>query len=102
MGHPCGICQGDPLSPYLFIICIETLSQLIDEATQRKKWTPIRIARQEPALSHLIFIYDLILFVKADLKNAHFITNIFHHLSNQSSQCINFSKSKLLFSKNVP
>lgn len=96
-----GIRQGDPLSPYLFIICMETLSQLIEEETQLKKWTPIKIARVGPYLSHLLFADVLVLFAKVDITDAHSIINIFNHLSTQSGQCINLAKSKLFFSKHV-
>lgn len=93
-----GILQGDPLSPYLFIIFMEALSQLIDEAIHLQRWTSIKIACVRPSLSHLLFAGDLVLFAKVDLLNAQTIINIFHHLSAQSGQLINFTKS-ILFSK---
>lgn len=40
-----GTRQRDPISPYLFVLCIERLSQLIQCATDQGLWKPICLAR---------------------------------------------------------
>ncbi|XP_052290822.1 uncharacterized protein LOC127900258 [Citrus sinensis] len=56
-----GIRQGDPLSLYLFILCIERLSHGIHNAVTAGKWKPIRLAHNGIPLSHLFFADDLLL-----------------------------------------
>jgi hypothetical protein len=60
--HPhCGVRQGDPMSPYLFVICMDKLSHLIMEAIDDGKWKPMRAGRNGPLISHLMFADDLLL-----------------------------------------
>lgn len=96
-----GIRQGDPLSPYLFIICMESLSRIIEHDVDIHKWTSVHNTRNAPPLSHLLFVDDLILLAHANLPNTHNIINIFNQLSEKSGQGINFLKSKTFFSANV-
>lgn len=62
-----GIRQGDPLSLYLFVLCMKRLSHIISTAVENKFWKPIKVGKNGPCLSHLAFVDDLILFAEAYL-----------------------------------
>jgi hypothetical protein len=57
-----GLRQGDPLSPYLFLLCAEGLSALIRKSEREKAIRGIAICRRGPRLSHLFFADDSIIF----------------------------------------
>ena len=47
-----GIRQGDPLSPSLFILCMEFLGHLIEEKCEAKFWAPVKASRSGPSFLH--------------------------------------------------
>ena len=60
-----GLRQGDPLSPYLFLLCIEGLHGLIKKATSNGDIKGVFICRNEPKLKHLLIANDSLIFCKA-------------------------------------
>lgn len=60
-----GIRQGDPLSPYLFILCTEVLSALCSDAQDRGTLQGIRVARGCPQVNHLLFADDTMFFCRS-------------------------------------
>jgi hypothetical protein len=59
-----GLCQGDPLSPYLFLIVAEGLSSLMAKEEVEKHITGVPIAACGFRLSHLFFANDSLLFCR--------------------------------------
>lgn len=75
--HPSwGIRQGDPISPSLFVLCLEWLFHLIDLAISDGSWKPIQLSRWGPKITHLAFADDLLLFAEASLEHAETIMEI--------------------------
>lgn len=102
MGRPSrGIRQGDPISPYLFVFCIEKLFQLINLEVEGGTWKPVKITRRGPSLSYLAFADDVILFAEASEDQVLLIKNTFDLFCRCSGQKISDSRSGIFFSKNV-
>ena len=97
-----GIRQGDPLSPYLFILCMEYLGFLINEKCLRKEWTPLEASKHNMEISHLFFVDNLILFAKADKSGAESIKDVLNKFCKESGQVVSVEKSRIYFSPNVP
>ena len=89
------------MSPYIFVLCLERLSQFIELMVDHKLWIPIKIARNGPPLSHLCFADDLILFAKATREQVRIIKGVLELFCKISGQKINQNKSCIFFSKNV-
>lgn len=53
-----GLRQGDAMSPYLFLLCVEVLSQMLDRAQCTNQMQGMRLARRCPRVSHLFFADD--------------------------------------------
>ena len=96
-----GLRQGDPLPPYLFILCAEGLSALIRDAEGRSDISGTRICNGTPIVSHLLFADDCFLFFKAQESEAMHMKNILATYEAASGQSINLLKSEMFCSRNV-
>lgn len=82
-GSPChsfsssrGLRQGDPLSPYLFILCVEVLSGLYLRAQANGSLHGFRVAVRAPEISHLFFADDSLVFFRANNQKANVVNAI--------------------------
>ncbi|XP_010513204.1 PREDICTED: uncharacterized protein LOC104789164 [Camelina sativa] len=94
--------QGDPLSPYLFILCTEVLIANIKKAEREKRLTGISIARDYPSISHLLFADDSLFFCKAEESECKVVMDIIGNYGKASGQEVNLEKSSIMFGKKVP
>lgn len=96
-----GVRQGDPLSPYIFVLCIKRLSQLISLLVDQDVWKSMKLNRNGPPLSHLCFADDLILFGEASLSQTQVIHQCLELFCASSGQQVSNGKTHIFFSKNV-
>lgn len=94
-----GIRQGCPLSPYLFMLCIDWLGRLIHAQISDGKWNLIRLSCKGPDLSHLFFVDDLVIFCKAEMEQAQHLSGMLSHFCDFSRHRVSMRKSNIYFSK---
>ncbi|PKU80176.1 putative mitochondrial protein [Dendrobium catenatum] len=94
----CGFRQGCPLSPYLFIICAQLLSNAFK---QKGDALGVRVSSNGPSISHLLYVDDVIIFSEATLKATKEIKKILDNFCSWIGLSINSNKSSMIFSKLV-
>ncbi|XP_074301549.1 uncharacterized protein LOC141632948 [Silene latifolia] len=95
-----GIRQGDPMSPYIFALCTEVLSQLLCDAQDKKLLNGIQLSRNAPPISHLLFADDSIFFMDAKISHCETLMGLLNLYGDASGQRINDAKTTITISPN--
>ncbi|GKV27047.1 hypothetical protein SLEP1_g36255 [Rubroshorea leprosula] len=90
-----GIRQGDPLSPFLFLIVTEGLNALVKSAVVKELYKGVKIGNGSVMVSHLQYADDTIFFGEATEENITAIKCIMRTFELVSGLKINYGKSKL-------
>jgi hypothetical protein len=92
-----GIRQGDPLSPFLFIIMAEGLSRSIHAAIESKLLTGLPLHGISPPISHSQFVDDTLLMGSPTVREANSISDLLQTFSDASGLDCNKEKSQIFF-----
>jgi hypothetical protein len=66
-----GLQQGDLISPYLFLICAEAFSSMLNQADQNGRLEGIKICHGARSFNHLLFANDSLILLKVSEESAH-------------------------------
>ena len=96
-----GLRQGDPISPFLFVLCAEGLSCLLRDAERKKLIHGVKIGRRVSPISHLFFADDSLLFIRATEDEVENVMEALSIYEAASGQKLNMEKSEMSYSRNI-
>ncbi|GKU90763.1 hypothetical protein SLEP1_g4714 [Rubroshorea leprosula] len=91
-----GLRQGDPLSPFLFLLVAEGLNGLIMKAISKGLLEGIKVGKGELSISHLQFADDTLIMGEAKEENIWAVKCIMRSFELVSGLKINYAKSQLM------
>ncbi|XP_056685736.1 uncharacterized protein [Spinacia oleracea] len=89
-----GLRQGDPISPLLFVICMEYLSRILNRVSSMPQFQ-FHPRCKGIGLTHLCFADDLIICSKGDYHSIYLLLQAFKLFSNSSGLKENEQKSSI-------
>jgi hypothetical protein len=99
--HTRDLRQGDPLSPYLFLLCVEGLSSLLLYEEEVGGINGVRVCRNAPSVSHLLFADNSLILMKAGMNNATSLQCVLDTYCTNSGQLVSLAKCIIFFSLNT-
>ncbi|GKV12577.1 hypothetical protein SLEP1_g23703 [Rubroshorea leprosula] len=90
-----GLRQGDPLSPFLFLMIGEGLQGLVQKAVAEGMLHGIEIGKKGMTMSLLQFADDTIIMGRADAENIRMVKDVLRWFELMSGLRINFNKSSI-------
>ena len=97
-----GFRQGDPVSPFLFLLCAEGFSSLLKYYSGVTIDRGLRVSYRSPWVTHLLFADDSLIFINASNPSALRLNEILRIYGEASGQSVNRDKSSVYFSTNTP
>lgn len=101
MCYHCLISDFDPLSPYLFLFCMDIFSLMTSLAVNLRKFQGILVRRGGPTISHLFFADDAMFFFRASPTACTNLQYMISRFCSISGQMLNLQKSFVKFSPNI-
>lgn len=81
-----GLRKSDPLSPYLFLLCAEVFSALLDHKVRLGLLQDVQVCPATPSIHHLLFTDDSLLFGVASVEECGHIKSVLFDYERALSQ----------------
>ena len=96
-----GLRQGDPISPYLLLLCAKRLIAMLRRDEREGLISGISMCREAPKISHLLFADDCIIFGKTSVREGNRVLKVLDDYERELGQKLDREKTSLFFSKNI-
>lgn len=96
-----GIRQGDPISPFIFILFLELLSHMLNKLEIDGDIQGARLGINAPPITHFFFADDILIFCKALVAQASKVISCLDRFCAWTGQSFSLPKSGYFFSSNI-